>query len=69
VISSAAKERIKGFIESVQKEGGKVLLDGRGCTVPEYPDGNFVGPSIVEVTTEMQAYQFGGIISQLIQRC
>jgi len=45
------------LIASVETEGGKVLLDGRGCTVPEYPEGNFVGPSIIEVTIDMQAYQ------------
>jgi len=34
------------------------LLDGRGCTVAEYPEGNFVGPTIVEVTTDMDAYKW-----------
>lgn len=34
------------------------MLDGRGCTVAEYPEGNFVGPTIVEVTTDMDAYKW-----------
>ena len=57
VISTQARERIETLINSVDKEGGKILLDGRGCSVPEYPDGNFVGPSVVEVTTDMSAYK------------
>ena len=57
MISPQAKERIEGLIASVEAQGGKVLLDGRGCTVSDYPEGNFVGPSVVEVTTDMKAYQ------------
>jgi malonate-semialdehyde dehydrogenase (acetylating)/methylmalonate-semialdehyde dehydrogenase len=50
-------ERIEGFIGSVDKEGGKIHLDGRGVKVTEYPKGNFVGPTIVEVSTDMSAYK------------
>ena len=57
MISPQAKERVEGYIASVEMEGGKVLLDGRGCTVSDYLEGNFVGPSMVEVTTDMKAYQ------------
>lgn len=57
VISPQAKERIEAVIGSVESQGGKILLDGRGCKVAEYPDGNFVGPTIVEVTTDMDAYK------------
>jgi acyl-CoA reductase-like NAD-dependent aldehyde dehydrogenase len=58
VISPQAKERIEAAIASVETQGGKILLDGRGCTVAEYPEGNFVGPTIVEVTTDMDAYKW-----------
>ena len=58
VISPQAKERIEAAIASVETQGGKIFLDGRGCTVAEYPDGNFVGPTIVEVTTDMDAYKW-----------
>jgi len=58
VISPQAKERIEAAIASVETQGGKILLDGRGCTVAEYPDGSFVGPTIVEVTTDMDAYKY-----------
>lgn len=61
VISPQAKERIEAAIASVETQGGKILLDGRGCSVAEYPDGNFVGPTIVEVTTDMDAYKWVSI--------
>ncbi|GFZ48794.1 hypothetical protein JCM24511_06543 [Saitozyma sp. JCM 24511] len=66
VISHQAKERIEGLIASVEEEGGKILLDGRGVKVPEYPHGNFVGPTVVEAVTTMKAYQneiFGPVLT------
>lgn len=66
VISPQAKEKIDGLIGSVEKEGGKILLDGRGITVEGYPNGNFVGPTVVEVDTTMSAYTneiFGPVLS------
>lgn len=58
VISPAAKTRIEGLIASVDEEGGKILLDGRGYQVPGYPEGNWVGPTVVEATTTMRAYRY-----------
>jgi malonate-semialdehyde dehydrogenase (acetylating)/methylmalonate-semialdehyde dehydrogenase len=45
----------------VETEGGKILLDGRGVRVEEYPNGNFIGPTIVEVNTDMSAYKYAQI--------
>ncbi|WWD03745.1 methylmalonate-semialdehyde dehydrogenase (acylating) [Kwoniella europaea PYCC6329] len=66
VISPQAKAKIEQYIASVEKEGGKILLDGRGLTVPEYPNGNFVGPTVVEATVDMTAYKneiFGPVLT------
>lgn len=57
VISPAAKARIIELISSAEEEGGKIHLDGREVTVPSYPNGNFVGPSVIEVNTSMRCYQ------------
>ncbi|KAJ7022439.1 methylmalonate-semialdehyde dehydrogenase [Mycena alexandri] len=57
--------RIEGYIASAEKEGGKILLDGRGKQVPNYPDGNFVGATLIEATTDMTAYKeeiFGPVL-------
>ena len=47
VISKDSKKRIEKIIEGVAKEGGHVLLDGRGVKVDKYPNGNFVGPTVI----------------------
>jgi malonate-semialdehyde dehydrogenase (acetylating)/methylmalonate-semialdehyde dehydrogenase len=57
VISPQAKERIENLIQTVTDEGGIIHLDGRGCVVENYPEGNFVGPTVVECTTDMSAYK------------
>jgi hypothetical protein len=58
LISPAAKKRVTGLIASCEEEGGKILLDGRNVQVPSYPDGNFVGPTILTSTTDMRCYKY-----------
>ncbi|KZO98390.1 methylmalonate-semialdehyde dehydrogenase [Calocera viscosa TUFC12733] len=65
VISPQAKERIIRLIGSAETEGGKILLDGRGIEVPNYPHGNFVGPTVIEAVTTMECYKteiFGPVL-------
>lgn len=56
------------MISSVDSEGGTIHLDGRNFRPgvdSEYRDGNFVGPTIVEATTTMRAYNeeiFGPVL-------
>jgi len=35
--------------KAVEKEGGEFYLDGRGYKHPDYPNGNFIAPSIIKV--------------------
>ncbi|MFL6649581.1 MAG: aldehyde dehydrogenase family protein, partial [Sulfurifustaceae bacterium] len=46
LVSRAAKARVQGLIETGVTQGADLVLDGRGCTVDGYPNGNFVGPTI-----------------------
>merc|ERR1712080_527096 len=66
VISPQSKDRIEGLIQSAVGEGAELLLDGRGANVPEYPDGNFCGPTIIsDMNTNMKAYKeeiFGPVL-------
>lgn len=48
VISEEAKRRIEGWIEKGIKEGAKIALDGRGIEVKGYPNGYWIGPTILE---------------------
>lgn len=57
LISPAARKKVIDLTGSVESEGGKILLDGRNYKCADYPDGNFVGPSIVEVKPGMKAYE------------
>ena len=57
MISPVSKKRIEGLIASAEEQGGKILLDGRGLEVPGYPNGNWVGPTIIQATTDMRCYR------------
>ena len=56
-ITRAARQRILDAIEAGKAEGADCLLDGSGCDVPGYPDGNWVGPTLfANVTRDMSIY-------------
>jgi len=57
LISPHAKARVEGLIASTVEDGGEILLDGRGITVEGYPDGNFVGPTILKAGVGMRCYE------------
>ncbi len=57
LVSPAAKARVEGLIESGVKQGARLVLDGRGCRVEGFPNGNFVGPTIfADVKPAMEIY-------------
>ncbi|KAK8181145.1 methylmalonate-semialdehyde dehydrogenase [Phyllosticta citribraziliensis] len=57
VISPEAKTRIEAVIASAEKEGAKIVLDGRGFKPEKYPNGNWVGPTIIaDVKPHMRCY-------------
>ncbi len=67
VISKEAKERIEGYITQAEKDGAKILVDGRNTTVPGKEGGFYVGPTIIDhVTPNMSVAKeeiFGPVIS------
>jgi len=69
VISKDSLHRINNLIESGKKEGANILLDGRGIKVDKYPNGNFVGPTVIsEVKPNMTCYKeeiFGPVLITL----
>ncbi|TKX23471.1 potassium-activated aldehyde dehydrogenase-like protein [Elsinoe australis] len=66
VISPQAKKRIEDLIASAEAEGADIILDGRGVHPPKYPNGNFVGPTLIaNVKPHMQCYKeeiFGPVL-------
>ena len=54
VISGAHRDRVTAFIDEGERDGARLLLDGRGASVAGYPQGHWVGPTVFEdVTPEM----------------
>ncbi|EEP75773.1 methylmalonate-semialdehyde dehydrogenase (acylating) [Uncinocarpus reesii 1704] len=66
VITPQSKKRIEELIASAEEEGATILLDGRGYTPPKYPNGNWVGPTIITgVKPHMKCYReeiFGPVL-------
>jgi len=66
LISKEARRRVEEIIDSAVGEGATLLLDGRNCKVEGYPDGNFVGPTIIAgVKPHMRCYReeiFGPVL-------
>ncbi len=57
VISKESKLRIKSIIDESERQGAKVLLDGRNVVVEKgYENGNFCGPTLLaDVTVRLVA--------------
>jgi len=51
VISEAHRNRVNGFIDEGERDGARLLMDGRRLQVPGYPDGHWVGPTVFEDVT------------------
>jgi len=67
VISKAAKERIENYITEAERDGAKILVDGRGAVVEGKENGTYVGPTVTDrVTPNMSVATeeiFGPVIS------
>jgi len=67
VISKEHKEKIEEYISLGEKEGAKIIIDGRNCKIQGYENGYFIGPTLFdEVTNKMTIYKeeiFGPVLS------
>jgi len=66
VVTAQHKDKIVSYIEDGVKSGAKLLVDGRGLTVPGHEEGYFLGGSLFDnVTAEMKIYKeeiFGPVL-------
>lgn len=66
VISPQSKSRIIELIDDAEANGATILLDGRNHVCEDFPNGNFVGPTIITgVKPGMRAYDeeiFGPVL-------
>ncbi len=67
LITAEHRQRVLGYIEAGESAGAQLCIDGRSITVPERPDGFFVGPCLFDhVQRDMSIYQdeiFGPVLS------
>ncbi len=72
VITAAARDRIEACIAAGEKEGAKVVVDGRGLKLQGYEGGFWVGGTLIDgVTPDMEIYRteiFGPVLSVLRAR-
>ncbi|HNP33470.1 MAG TPA: CoA-acylating methylmalonate-semialdehyde dehydrogenase [Flavobacterium sp.] len=67
VINKESQERIESYITQAEKDGAKILVDGRNAKVAGKEKGTYVGPTVIDfVTPEMSVAReeiFGPVIS------
>ena len=67
VINKESQERIERYITEAEKQGAKILVDGRNTKVAGKENGTYVGPTVIDhVTPEMSVATeeiFGPVIS------
>ncbi len=69
VITPQSKLRIESLIAAGEKEGAKVLLDGRASKISNYEAGNFVKPTILDglpVTSNLADTEIFGPVLSLV---
>src|SRR5271165_5303910 len=69
VITRQSKERVESLIGLGEKQGAKVLLDGRNSKIPKYESGNFVNPTILDgvpATSDLADTEIFGPVLSLV---
>jgi malonate-semialdehyde dehydrogenase (acetylating)/methylmalonate-semialdehyde dehydrogenase len=66
VITAQHRDKIVGYIDSAEKQGARIVVDGRNQVVNGHENGFFVGGTLIDrVTPEMTSYQeeiFGPVL-------
>ena len=67
VINKASQERIEKFIGEAERDGAKILVDGRNTKVAGKENGTYVGPTVIDFVTPQMSVAteeiFGPVIS------
>jgi malonate-semialdehyde dehydrogenase (acetylating)/methylmalonate-semialdehyde dehydrogenase len=69
LVTRAHRDKVKGYIDQGEKEGAKLVMDGRGKVVPGYENGFYLGTTLFDhVKPNMTIYKdeiFGPVLSVL----
>jgi malonate-semialdehyde dehydrogenase (acetylating) / methylmalonate-semialdehyde dehydrogenase len=52
VITAQHRDRVLSLVAAGEKEGAKVIADGRGIRVPDAPNGFYIAPTIVDLVED-----------------
>jgi malonate-semialdehyde dehydrogenase (acetylating)/methylmalonate-semialdehyde dehydrogenase len=67
VINKESQERIESYITQAEKDGAKILVDGRNAKVAGKEKGTYVGPTVIDYVTPNMSVAteeiFGPVIS------
>jgi malonate-semialdehyde dehydrogenase (acetylating)/methylmalonate-semialdehyde dehydrogenase len=69
VITPQSKSRVESLIATGEKEGAKILLDGRNSRIPKHETGNFVRPTVLDgvpATSELTETEIFGPVLSLV---
>src|ERR1700683_884486 len=69
VITPQSKERVESLIGLGEKQGAKILLDGRNSKISKYESGNFVKPTILDdvpATSDLADTEIFGPVLSLV---
>src|SRR5271165_3575589 len=70
VITPQSKERVESLIGLGEKQGAKLLLDGRNSKIPKCESGNFVNPTILDdvpATSDLADTEIFGPVLSLVR--
>ena len=48
MVDRPSMQRAYDIIETAEKEGADLLLDGRAVQIDGYPNGNWLGPTVID---------------------
>ena len=66
LVTGVHRDKVKGYIDSAEKDGAKLVVDGRGLKVPGHENGYFLGGTLLDnVRPDMVSYKeeiFGPVL-------
>ena len=69
VITKQSKSRVESLVGAGEKQGARVVVDGRDTKIPKYEGGNFVRPTVLDglpATSELADTEIFGPVLSLI---
>ncbi len=67
LVTAQHRDKVRSYIDLGEREGAKIVVDGRGYQVAGHPDGFFLGGTLLDdVRPQMRVYQeeiFGPVLS------